>query len=79
MSPTIFRAKGLRLFFFSREELRMHVYVLGKDGEAKIWMEPTIELVRNDGLSWAQLTVALRLLEERQDEICEAWRQHFRR
>jgi len=57
----------------------MHVYVLGKDGEAKIWMEPTIELVRNDGLSWAQLTVALRLVEERQDEICEAWRQHFRR
>lgn len=57
----------------------MHVYVLGKDGEAKIWMEPTIELVRNDGLSWAQLTVALRLLEERQDKICEAWRQHFRR
>tara|TARA_B100000949_G_C13946918_1_gene311236 strand:+ start:98 stop:337 length:240 start_codon:yes stop_codon:yes gene_type:complete len=79
MSPTIFRVKGLRFFFFSREELRMHVYVLGKDGEAKIWMEPTIELVRNDGLSWAQLTVALCLVEERQDEICEAWRQHFRR
>ncbi len=57
----------------------MHVYVLGKDGEAKIWMEPTIELVRNDGLSWAQFTVALCLVEERQDEIYEAWRQHFRR
>ena len=55
----------------------MHVYVLGKDGEAKIWMEPTIELVRNDGLSWAQLTVALRLLEERQDEIAtRRWWNH---
>ena len=57
----------------------MHVHVLGEDGEAKIWMEPTIELVRNDGLSWPQLSVTLRLVEERQDEICEAWRQHFRR
>ena len=57
----------------------MHVHVLGEDGEAKIWMEPTIELVRNDGLTWPQLGVALRLVEERQDEICEAWRQHFKR
>jgi hypothetical protein len=37
MSPTIFRAKGLRFFFFSREEERMHV--LGEEGEAKIWIE----------------------------------------
>ena len=57
----------------------MHVHVLGEDGEAKIRMEPTIELVRNDGLSWPQLSVALRLAEERQDEIHEAWRQHFGR
>jgi hypothetical protein len=35
MSPTIFRAKGLRFFFFSLEEARMHVHVLGEEGEAK--------------------------------------------
>jgi len=27
MSPTIFREKGLRFFFFSREEARLHVHV----------------------------------------------------
>jgi Domain of unknown function (DUF4160) len=79
MSPTIFRASGLRFFFFSREEQRLHVHVLGDEGEAKIWLEPTIELARNDGLSWPQLGTALRLVEEREDEIRKAWRQHFRR
>ena len=49
MSPTIFRAEGMRFFFFSREEARTHVHVLAPDGEAKIWIEPEIEVARNLG------------------------------
>ena len=47
MSPTIFRERGYRFFFFSREESRMHVHVYCGDGEAKYWLEPEIELARN--------------------------------
>lgn len=77
MSPTIFRAEGLRFFFFSREEARIHVHVLGADGEAKIWMEPEIQVARNYGLSRKKLKTALRLVKEREDEIREAWGEHF--
>jgi 8-oxo-dGTP pyrophosphatase MutT (NUDIX family) len=77
MSPTIFRAKGLRFFFFSREEPRIHVHIRGEDGAAKVWIEPEIEIARNDGLSWVDLSAALNLIWEREDEIREAWRQHF--
>jgi hypothetical protein len=51
MSPTIFREKGYRFFFFYREEIRMHVHVYCGDGEAKFWLEPEIELARNYRLS----------------------------
>jgi len=44
MSPTIFRHKGYRFFFFSREEKRMHIHVFCTDGEAKFWLEPLISL-----------------------------------
>ncbi len=44
MSPTVFREGGFRFYFFSREETRMHVHVQGSDGEAKYWLEPSIEL-----------------------------------
>jgi len=44
MSPTVFREKGYRFFFFSREESRMHVHVVSGDGEAKFWLEPDLEL-----------------------------------
>ncbi len=51
MSPTIFREDGFRFFFFSREELRLHVHVTCADGEAKFWLEPALELTQNYGLS----------------------------
>ena len=79
MSPTIFRAKGLRFFFFSREEERKHVHVLGEEGEAKIWIEPQIEIARAHGLTERTLRVALDLVKEREDEIHRAWREHFGR
>lgn len=46
MSPTIFRERGYRFFFFSREESRMHVHVYCGDGEAKYWLEPGIEIAK---------------------------------
>ena len=35
MSPTVFREGGIRVFFFSREETRMHVHVQSAEAEAK--------------------------------------------
>lgn len=55
MSPTIFREGGYRFYFFSREELRMHVHVCSAQGEAKFWLEPVIALAQNAGLSPRQL------------------------
>ena len=51
MSPTVFRYKGYRFFFFSREETRMHIHVTSSEGEAKFWLEPTVALCENHGLS----------------------------
>ncbi len=42
MSPTVFRERGYRFFFFSKEETRRHVHVISGEGEAKYWLEPTI-------------------------------------
>jgi len=44
MSPTVFRERGYRFYFFSREEPRIHVHVQHSDGEAKFWLDPIISL-----------------------------------
>jgi len=77
MSPTVFRHKGFRFFFFSREEERMHVHVYCADGEAKFWLAPDVALARNCGLSKSQLSETERVIRIRRDDIADAWHEHF--
>ena len=73
------RAKGYRFFFFSREEPRPHVHINCADGEAKFWLEPEIQLVRNQGLSQIQLREIEQIIEEHQDDLRAAWNTRFGR
>ena len=77
MSPTIFREGGFRFYFFSREESRMHVHVQSQSGEAKFWLEPTIELAQHYNLSRREINEALRLIQEYENDIRSAWHKHF--
>ena len=77
MSPTVFRAAGPRFYFFSREELRMHVHVTGAGGEAKIWLDPEIGLARSHGFDARIVREALKIVHEREEEIRRAWHEHF--
>ena len=79
MSPTVFRAKGFRFYFFSREELRMHVHAQSADGEAKFWLEPEVELAVNHRLKPKDLGMIEDLIREHEDEIRTAWNKRFRR
>lgn len=77
MSPTVFRERGYRFFFFSREETRKHVHVVSGDGEAKFWLEPEIVLARNYHYSRRQLNEIESLVEVHHDELISAWQKYF--
>ena len=77
MSPTVFRHKGFRFFFFSKEESRKHVPVYCANGEAKFWLEPNVELAENYGLTRKQLAEVHGIIEGRKDEIINAWKKHL--
>jgi hypothetical protein len=77
MSPTVFIWKGYRFYFFSREERRPHVHAFCSDGEAKFWLDPKVELAGKHGLSQVQVNELQKMVEEKRDEILDAWRKHF--
>ena len=79
MSPTVFRERGYRFYFFSREEERPHIHVHHATGEAKFWLEPQVELAENYGLSPIRANAARRIIEEHEGEIRAAWNAHFGR
>ena len=75
----MFRDGPFRFFFFSREEERLHVHVQSGDGEAKIWIEPEVEVARNYRLSDQDLNRVLELIVDHEQEIRDAWQRHFGR
>jgi hypothetical protein len=77
MSPTIFRERGYRFYFFSREEPRMHVHVMSAKGEAKYWLEPELELAKNYRLSRTELRDIETIIEAHLNELKAAWNSHF--
>ncbi len=77
MSPTVLRVGPYRFYFFSREEDRPHVHVQSSDGEAKFWLEPQLDLAQNYGLADRDLARIRDLIGEHEDEIRNAWHQHF--
>jgi hypothetical protein len=77
MAPTVLREGQYRLFFFSREESRIHVHVSHPDGEAKFWLTPEIHLATSTGLNQRQLREALLVIETHLGEVKNAWHNHF--
>jgi hypothetical protein len=79
MAPTVVRDGEFRLFFFSREETRIHVHVTHPDGEAKFWLTPEIALADHTGLSGRQLRDAQTVVAAHIKDIQNAWNYHFGR
>ncbi len=77
MAPTVVRDGQFRLFFFSREEARIHVHVAHPAGEAKFWLTPGVALANHTGLSGRQLREAQAIVEAHIEEIRNAWNHHF--
>jgi hypothetical protein len=77
VSPTVFRWRGYRFYFFSREEDRIHIHVRDANGQAKFWIEPEIVLEKNYGLKEEDLNEILDIVKKRKQEIVDAWHKHF--
>jgi len=75
--PTLFRAFGLRFFFYSNEHLPIHLHVSNADGEAKFNVEEMI-WIKNIGIKNKDLKLAESLIEENRDLIISAWSNYFK-
>ncbi len=74
--PTLFRLFGLRFFFYSNENLPIHIHVANADGEAKFNVEP-VGLVKNLGLKPKDVKLAEPIIEENKDLIILRWKEYF--
>lgn len=77
--PTVFREKGFRFFFFSREGAEPpHIHMERDDRYAKFWLEGPA-LAHNRGFRSHELAALGRLIVEHRVRIQEHWHEHFNR
>ena len=69
MTPTFKSEKGYKFSIFSNEEKRMHVHVFKDNNNAKIWIEPIVELAENRGFSEKELNRIMKIVKENEDDF----------
>jgi len=78
--PVVFREGGFRFFFYSNEgdpREPVHVHVMRDRDEAKFWLYPEPAVAYNRGFNAHVLAILLKTVEDRRDEIDQAWHEHF--
>ena len=75
--PTLFEIFGLRFFFFSNEHEPIHVHVENGDGQIKVLLTPTIEVVDGRGMKAKDIKKALTIIELYQEDIMNTWQKYF--
>lgn len=74
--PTII-INGYKFRFYSSDiNEPPHVHVLRQNAEAKIWLQPVL-LEYNRGYNVSELNRVLKLTEDHQTRLLEAWNAHF--
>lgn len=74
--PTLLFIFGLRFYFYSEEDLPIHIHVQNGDGKAKIDVE-TCVVLENRGIKPKDLKRATDAVLLYKEEIINAWNEYF--
>lgn len=76
--PTILKIYGFKLFFYSKEESRIHVHIKWEAEEIKIWMDDYTVAFRSNGFKEHMTSDAIELARKYEKEINSKWKKHFK-
>jgi hypothetical protein len=79
--PVVVVVDGLGSFFCSNEcspRKPLHVHVQKAEAEAKVWLEPAIEIAAAYGFNSGELRDTIDLVIRFEHEIRRSWDGHFR-
>lgn len=79
MSPKFLTEDGFVFKIFSLEEDRMHIHIIKAEKSAKFWLEPIIELAKNNGFSSKELSIIKRIIENNADDFKTRYKAHIGR
>lgn len=55
----------------------MHIHIIDGNKNAKVWLEPQIELAEKKGFKEFEINKILKIVEENECDFREKWEKHF--
>ncbi len=77
MSPVFHREEGFVFKIHSNEEERRHVHVVKAENEAKIWLEPEVELAWNEGFDNKNIKKIIKISKQYADNFKRLYTIHI--
>lgn len=69
----VFRQEDFRFEISYRPDDRPCIQVQHPSGDARVWLDPAVELAENDGLTDARVALVLRTVKKHEAELRTAW------
>ena len=76
MSPVFLREDGFVFKVHSNEEERRHIHVIKAENEAKIWLEPEIEVAWNDEFRSSELKKIIKIITQHANNFRFLYTRH---
>ncbi len=77
MSPVFWKEKGYAFKIYSNEEERMHIHIVKEDKEAKIWLEPKVEVAYKGDFSQHEINQIQSIVEIYADFFKKQYQRHI--
>ena len=77
--PTVLREQGFRFHFYLNDHLPMHVHVARGGAEAKVLLEPCIELAKNNGFKSQEVRSIVGIIEANYEYLIQQWHETYNR
>lgn len=77
MSPKFKQYKGYTFKVFSNEEERMHIHIIRDNKEAKVWLQPCVELSHNHGFNTKEISEIIKITEEYAEQFKIQYAKHI--
>lgn len=74
--PEVIRIFGFRMYFWSKEESRIHIHISHGEYDIKIWMD-NFEIAKSNMPSKLE-NKAIQLARQYEETIKAKWKEHFK-
>ena len=78
--PVVLRLDGFKFFFYANEgnpREPAHIHIRTSGAEAKFWLEPQVQLARNDGFDAPTLRHIAGFVANHQAQLKRDWHEYF--